>query len=1069
MDPSKFTVSTLKEVCKRRELVGYGTKAEIIRRLQESDPKNDWLEEAVRIQTDGHYNHEGDDSEFHDSTSRHTPDPRSQSERNNEREMELLRRERDLMAKELELTRREMEILRQTPTHLTNQQPTRHININSLKDLLSDFEGTGAELRRWKEQFQLVLTTYGLDDDHGRLLMGAKLKGKALRWFHSKPEFIRMPLNDVLKKFSTMFDHQQDRLTLRKKFESRNWKSSESFSDYFHEKLILANSVPIDESEHIDYLIDGIPEATLHNQARIQCFKEKNNLLQAFEKITLKDDSKHVSENRKNSVTLNSNSEPETKDHKPNKKGIPTRCFNCSKLGHLATDCRQPVRPKGGCFKCFEVGHQWKDCPNKKPMQQEKHQVNNVEAERREYQSQRDGLVENPLDLEEHLVPAGSISPYTGNGYNGVNNSVIDFVGVTVACVTMNDVSHEIELLVVPNITMNSSVVLGRNALTKFNLGLRALPALEAGAIREIFNINVSEPNDTIALEINPNIDKKTQILLKKLFLTDYKNPERPESPNVKTQLCLRLTSDQVIYFGPRRMSFNEKEHLQKILDSLIAHKIIRVSDSIYAAPIVMVRKKNGEYRLCVDYRFLNKLILRDNYPLPLIEDQIDKLYNKRFFSLLDLRDGFHHIDVEPESVKYTSFITPLGQFEYLKMPFGLKTAPAKFQRFVNTVLDELIRSGEVVVYLDDILVASENLEEHFKILKKVFKILVDNKLELRLDKCTFLQTEIEYLGYKVTAEGLKPTDHGISAVVNFPIPRNIRDVQCFLGLCAYFRKFVEGFSIIAAPFYELLKKGIEFKFNDRALNCFEKLKTELTETPVLSIYDPRDETELHCDASKLGYGAVLLQRKKDGHFHPIFYFSKRTTEVESKYHSFELETLAIIYALKRFRIYLQGIKFKIVTDCNSLKLTLDKKEVNPRISRWALELENYDKTFEHRSGEKMQHVDAFSRAVNVIMIVEDNSLESNLSICQNLDPKIKELREKLQNSDDKFRPKTIVSDRGTCFTSSDFKNFIDENNVNHVLIATASPKANGQVERINRVLGPMLAKITEPLVGKQC
>lgn len=223
----------------------------------------------------------------------------------------------------------------------------------------------------------------------------------------------------------------------------------------------MANSVPIDESEHIDYLIDGIPEATLRNQARIQCFKEKNNLLQAFEKITLKDDSKHVSEFRKNSVTLNSNSEPETKDYKPNKKGIPTRCFNCSKIRHLASDCRLPVRPKGGCFKCFEVGHQWKDCPNKKPMQQEKQQVNNVEAERRKYQSQRGGLVGNSLDLEvfqtipyvfnnaengprflntlldtgspinfikEHLVPAGSISPYTGNGYNGVNNSVIDFV-----------------------------------------------------------------------------------------------------------------------------------------------------------------------------------------------------------------------------------------------------------------------------------------------------------------------------------------------------------------------------------------------------------------------------------------------------------------------------------------------------------------------------------------------------------------------------------------------------------------------------------------------------------------
>ena len=354
-------------------------------------------------------------------------------------------------------------------------------------------------------------------------------------------------------------------------------------------------------------------------------------------------------------------------------------------------------------------------------------------------------------------------------------------------------------------------------------------------------------------------------------------------------------------------MSLVEKEQLGKILDKLLSRGIIRESESPYASPIVLVRKKNSEYRLCVDYRFLNKITLRDNYPLPLIEDQIDKLRDKIFFTLLDLKDGFHHIDVSESSIPLTAFITVFGQFEWLKAPFGLKTMPAKFQRFINTIFSELIKAGEVIIYLDDILVASKTLEHHFEILKRVFNLMVENKLELRLDKCKFLQTKIDYLGYKISENGVSPTNHGIEAVLNFPIPQN-----------------------------------------------------------------------------------------------PVFYFSKRTTEVESRYHSFELETLAIIYALRRFRIYLQGIPFKIVTDCNALKLTLDKKDINPRISRWALELEAYDKTFEHRAGEKMRHVDAFSRAVNVL-IVEDNTFESNLSICQNLDPKIRELREKLQNSEDRL------------------------------------------------------------------
>ena len=327
-------------------------------------------------------------------------------------------------------------------------------------------------------------------------------------------------------------------------------------------------------------------------------------------------------------------------------------------------------------------------------------------------------------------------------------------------------------------------------------------------------------------------------------------------------------------------------------------------------------------------YRTLNKLLLRDNYPLPLIEDELDKVRNKKYFSLLDLKDGFHHIPVAQGSVKYTALVTPLGQFEYLKMPFGLKVAPSQFQRFINIVFSELIETGEVVAYLDDIMIASETLEQHFHTLEKVFSLMVENKLELRIENCKFIQTEIEYLGYKVSEKGVAPTERGTEAVTNFPIPQNTHDVQKFLGLCSYFRKFIEGFSIIAKPLYDLLRKNTIFEFTELELQSFETLKKKLISAPVLSIYNPNDETELHCDDSKVGFGAVLLQRKADKQLHPIFYFLKRTSDYETRYHSFELEPLAIVYALRRFKVYFQGIKFKILTDCNSLKQTLDKKDV---------------------------------------------------------------------------------------------------------------------------------------------
>lgn len=275
-----------------------------------------------------------------------------------------------------------------------------------------------------------------------------------------------------------------------------------------------------------------------------------------------------------------------------------------------------------------------------------------------------------------------------------------------------------------------------------------------------------------------------------------------------------------------------------------------------------------------------------------------------------------------------------------------------------------MIRSGEVIVYLDDIMIATEGLEEHIDILRKVFQCLVQNNLELRLDKCEFLQSKISYLGYLITGDGIRADKKGLKAVEDFATPTKVQEVQSFLGLCSYFRRFIKDFSIKAKPLYDLLRKEEKFRFGQKELEVFDTLKEKLINSPVLAIYDPNDATELHCDASALGFGAILFQKKKDNRLHPIFYFSKRTTDVESRYHSFELETLAIIYALKRFRVYLQGINFKIVTDCNSLTLTLNKKDINPRIARWALELQNYDYELEHRSGKRMQHVDALSRII---------------------------------------------------------------------------------------------------------
>lgn len=339
---------------------------------------------------------------------------------------------------------------------------------------------------------------------------------------------------------------------------------------------------------------------------------------------------------------------------------------------------------------------------------------------------------------------------------------------------------------------------------------------------------------------------------------------------------------------------------------------------------------------------------------LPPPFNRLDILRGKRFFSTLDLKDSFYNVKMSPGSVKYTSFVTPMGQYEYARMPFGLKIGPPCFQRHINDVMSEFLERWCRRCIYGRHLVASEDLVSHLNTLRRIFTALVENKLELRLDKCSFLYTEVEYLGYKIDSKGLRPNDRGVAAVRGFPEPKTVNEIQSFLGLASYFRKFIAGFPVVAKPLYSLLKTGAVFNFEEAENIAFRRLKQMLTDAPILSIYDPKAYTELHCNASSHRFGTALMQRQRDQRIHPVFYFSKHTNKAEAKYHSFELDTLAIVYALRRFRIYLQGIPFTIVSDCSAVTRTLEKRDINNRIARWSLELQQFDYKVIHRAGARM-------------------------------------------------------------------------------------------------------------------
>lgn len=298
------------------------------------------------------------------------------------------------------------------------------------------------------------------------------------------------------------------------------------------------------------------------------------------------------------------------------------------------------------------------------------------------------------------------------------------------------------------------------------------------------------------------------------------------------------------------------------------------------------------------------------------------------------------------------------------------------------------------MVFIDDILVSTEGIQEHLNILKELFITLAKNNIKLQIKKCQFLKTEIEYLGYNINNSQITLSEKHIETINRYPVPTDNRSLHRFVGLVSYFRKFIEGFSRIASPLYDLMK-DINFDFGKKHYEAFVKLKGMLVTRPVLGIYCVGGETQLHTDASSSGYGAVLLQmQKEDKVFHPIMYFSRKTTDAEAKLHSFELETLAVVYAIKRFRPYLFGIRFTIVTDCNALKLTLAKRDLNAKIDRWALFLEEYNFEVVHRSGDRMRHVDALSRMqIYYLQMTEKDLFLEKIYICQLQDDIIKKVK----------------------------------------------------------------------------
>ncbi len=409
-----------------------------------------------------------------------------------------------------------------------------------------------------------------------------------------------------------------------------------------------------------------------------------------------------------------------------------------------------------------------------------------------------------------------------------------------------------------------------------------------------------------------------------------------------------------------------EQQYIRDFVNDLLDKSVIRPSTSAWAAPVVIVYKKDGTPRFCIDYRRVNARMHKEAFPLPSISEYLDALGNAAFFSTLDLKDGFWQMLLEEGSKHLTAFTTGFGLYEWNTVPMGLANSPTAFQRMMNTVLIGLIMKG-VLIYMDDIMVYGETFDDHFDRLREVLQRLRLSGLTVKPKKCALFQREVDYLGHHISREGVKPLDAKIKILREWPQPTKVKHVRSFVGFASYYRRFVPHFSTIAAPLHRLTAKHAIFKWEVEHQAAFDALKLALTTQPLLMAHpDWNRPFIITTDASDTGLGAVLGQRAIDDDPkmppRPIYYLSRSLTNAERDYTTTERECLAIVWAIRKLRCYIYGREFRVITDHQALKWLNGQRTPGSRTQRWILELQAHNFIIEHRPGAQHHDADALSR-----------------------------------------------------------------------------------------------------------
>lgn len=498
--------------------------------------------------------------------------------------------------------------------------------------------------------------------------------------------------------------------------------------------------------------------------------------------------------------------------------------------------------------------------------------------------------------------------------------------------------------------------------------------------------------------QTSPQKNLLLPIMQKNLSL--FADPNEKLTYTTKIIAEIRTSTEEPVHSRHYPFPMSLKEEVEKQVQQLLDDGIIRPSRSPYNSPVWIVPKKadssgTKQYRMVIDYRKLNTVTIADRYPIPDINEVIAHLGRNTFFSVLDLKSGFHQIPLRESDIEKTSFSINNGKYEFVRLPFGLKNAPAIFQRTLDDILNEYI--GKFCqVYVDDIIIYSKNEADHAKHIETIFETLRKANMKVQLDKCKFFQTEVVFLGFIISASGIKTNPEKVKAILDFPKPETLKELRSFLGLSGYYRRFVNDYAKLAKPLTALLRgeEGRVSKtksakspvhLNDEAIKAFQKLKNALVSQDIMLAYpDYSKPFDLTTDASNFAIGAVLEQGGK-----PITFISRTLIKAEENFAANEKELLAIVWALSSLRSYLYGsAKVRIFTDHQPLTFALSNKNSNTKMKRWKARLEEYNYELRYKPGKTNVVADALSRApihadINTLTVSQHSDESSGQELLQ--------------------------------------------------------------------------------------